>query len=50
MKIKPNYKHLTKYTEEEKTKLFQEGMIRNMSHKEKNKKVYTRKTKYKTCY
>ena len=48
--IKPNLRKTTKYTEEEKTKLFKEGAIRSMSHVKVSKKIYTRKSKYKGDY
>ena len=47
MKIKVDIKQATKYTEEEKRKLFAEGHIRSFQNKERNKKAYTRKEKYK---
>lgn len=36
--IKPNLRKTTKYTEEEKMKLFKEGAIRSMSHVKVSKK------------
>lgn len=48
--IKPNLRKTTKYTEEEKMKLFKEGAIRSMSHVKVSKKIYTRKKKYKGDY
>ena len=48
--IKPNLRKTTKYTEEEKMRLFQEGAIRSMSHVKVSKKIYTRKKKHKGDY
>ena len=48
--IKPNIRKTTKYTEEEKTKLFKEGAIRSMSHVKVSKKIYTKKSKNKGDY
>ena len=45
MKLQANLKHVTKYTEEEKYHLFNEGKIRSMSSVQKNKKAYNRKNK-----
>lgn len=44
--IKPRQKQLTRYTDEEKYALFVEGKHRVPSA-HRNKKIYTRKVKYK---
>lgn len=51
LKIKPNLKQKTRYTEDEKRKLFTDGLIRQNRNVVKSKKVYSRKVKNnKYCY
>ena len=49
MKIKAKQTKVP-YTEEEREKIFKEGLVRSWSNKEKNKKAYTRKQKHKLKY
>lgn len=54
LKIKPDLKQKTKYSEDEKRKLFVDGLIRQNKNIVKSKKVYTRKGRknknIKYCY
>lgn len=51
LKIKPNLKQKTRYTEDEKRKLFTDCLIRQNRNVVKSKKVYSRKVKNnKYCY
>lgn len=45
MKMKANMKQVTRYTDEEKRQLFQEGKIRSMAKIQESKKKYSRKDK-----
>lgn len=49
MKIKPRLKQVTKYTDDERQRLFSDGLIKVPSP-HKNKKAYSRKRKHKEVY